>query len=1040
MNTRLIPRLFWKEFRQQRAFWLSLYGGAIGLIMLLLAMNDYRPNAFWACCSVAFFLPICFALGSVAMAFAGERDDHTDVLLCRLAAPPISLLLVKLTSAILGAITMWLLLAPTVSLIMTVDGTPIPFKLWLVPQLSKSGQYPVSQEGILETATLLSWLIGFLSWGLCFSLICQRVTTCLIASLLATAAVTPLIQLAFEYANVKGDAADLSTRLVVVPAILLATSIWLARRWPEGRLPAVVERSCEWLQGLKSRGDHLAEQERKLLNLEQDMRSRFRSVGLSADAVDDVTDRAEQRDSRSIRLDNWLTTEWRAVWRVAWLELKRARRVLILGLVVIVGTLVLTGSIEKQRSATYDWLPNMLFGLSALACGLSTMLPEHRQRQFSFFSHNAASPSAVWVTKQCIWWTLAVALAVSPFLVAAMTHRTAILTNPLSQELLKYTAGFEQSLIDRESYIGRFWYYLRKLNDVGYYTAPNGKLSALILAITFGRWVMLITLIYSLGQFVGVLIPRAIVAIGVGLIGSLFAVALFMASMVIDVPMWLSIFPTIAILLFAAWLRWRDWLNERRLWPAFGRAAAAFAVPLLATYLAVGWYRVAEIPVVNLRVPSGFQFVPPAAAEETARLYVQASAGYSSHLFFHGNDESQRPTRYDEFSHIEWHLSLGSRHLGNPEQVKDNEAMAWKVEEIARRPDCYFKSRISADDRYGFVSITPPDWTLHRLAVPIKFLAMQLAEDGATDKALRLVQTLRNMARHARQHQGRIEAIASLSIDMAALDVLRVILAREPLTHEQTLIVQPMLTNALLDDDWEKKAVMADWLITMKVFELTTRSKAFRFERWFAPWEITRLGRVAHLIAVKASHRAAHDGTYSPIEEVELRGWSLATHGIHYLASANLMRDCTNNSYFLDEHTKRLKDVATWLAACRVMMSLKAHQKQNGKPPDRLEEQTGLLGPFRSHDPWTEQGFSYWPNGLPVTVRFSNETIKAGTPCFFSGGVHRARLLKQDVVISHDVVISDKPTVRRMWTFTSGGHHLGNDELKIDALGFALEP
>lgn len=1033
MNTHVIARLLWKEFRQQQAFWLCLTGGAIGLVMLLLMVTEHPMHQFMSCCAVAVYLPICFVLGSVSLSFAGERDEQTDVLLCRLAAPPLTMLLTKMFVAVAGSVAMWLLLAPATSLLLTIRQMPIPFGLWLTPHLWRSHWNQLGPSGMLETTTLLSWLIGFLSWGLLLSLICQRVTTCLIASVVASATGTVLINLAFDLAKTDGDTWALIMRLVIVPVVLFATSFWLVRRWPEGRWPRVIERWSDRLHGWRSRGDRLAEQERNLLCLEQDMRAKLRSIGLPGDVADEIADRTDSSVSRSTRFDAWLVPEWRAVWRIAWLEMKRAKRVLVVGLVVIVGSLVLTSWAEKQQLEAFEWLPNLLFGLSALACGMSLFLPDHRQRQFSFYTNQSASPFTIWATKLCIWWPLAVLLSMTPFLIAAITHASAINTR-MGRWTHHISAAEFAFLGNRLDWLPRLWHFLRQCSVERYLPGEGDCFSTLNFATVMSRWLLLITLLFAFGQLVTALIPRAIVAISVGILGSLFVAFLFATSLLVGVPLWLSVLPIIVALLFAAGLRWRDWLNERRPWPAFGQAALIISVSLLTTHLAVGWYRVAEIPAMQLPLPPDLTKLLsiPAAGEQTANLYRAVQANYVSKLVF-TTAHQVHSRQYDELFQLGWQLTLSTQDLENPEQVKDNEPLAWKVAEIAERTDCYWKPRIHHDLQASWVTVDGLDPLLHRLAVPIKFLALRLAEEGDADKALRLVQTLRNMARHARQFQGRFEVLDSLSIDVAAYDVLRTIIARTSLTDQQILVVAKILSAPIFDLAWEHESVFADRLIADQVVQLATQGPRFRFERWIAPWEITRLHRLVQVLAVDACQRVFDGAALGRFSTPQLEDWVHTTENIRWVATASLVKNSNPDSYIQFEDRHRINDVVTRQAACRVTLNLMQHRKQHGQWPERLELQPDQPVGWQRFDPWTECDFSYWPEGLPVTVRFSNATIQKGTPCFFSGGVHHARLVKQWMPDKNGVV-------QDVWTFNNGQRTDTGNDLAVNALGFALEP
>ena len=77
MNTTILWRLAWKEFRLLRDFWVAVF--ALGCVCLLIMAwrmktTDDPASLFF----VAMGVTACYALGCGAIAFAGEREARTD--------------------------------------------------------------------------------------------------------------------------------------------------------------------------------------------------------------------------------------------------------------------------------------------------------------------------------------------------------------------------------------------------------------------------------------------------------------------------------------------------------------------------------------------------------------------------------------------------------------------------------------------------------------------------------------------------------------------------------------------------------------------------------------------------------------------------------------------------------------------------------------------------------------------------------------------------------------------------------------------------
>ena len=207
MNTTILHRLAWKEFRTLRPLWLSLLAVAavlqVGLVWLFDRQHwfnngvPFYPRAAWLV-GVLAALPAMFAAVSLAMSFAGERDDGTDQFLCRLAPPPLKLLGVKVGLCVAGAFAMFVLLVP---LTIVIDLLAVPRDLYTLqvdpldqktrwesaarlakfhPELTVIFQSirDTERESFIRT----SWVLNGLLCGIFFSLLFRGVLSCLIGT------------------------------------------------------------------------------------------------------------------------------------------------------------------------------------------------------------------------------------------------------------------------------------------------------------------------------------------------------------------------------------------------------------------------------------------------------------------------------------------------------------------------------------------------------------------------------------------------------------------------------------------------------------------------------------------------------------------------------------------------------------------------------------------------------------------------------------------------------------------------------------------
>ncbi|HET6326350.1 MAG TPA: hypothetical protein VFG04_16875 [Planctomycetaceae bacterium] len=114
MSQAIVGRIFWKELRVQRAFWVWILalGVSIQLAPLFFGLAYYRSLfQFHWFSSVNIVMACCFAVGSTAIAFAGETESRTKSLFQRLPVRTAELLVGKVGWSLVGTYVLFLLLA-----------------------------------------------------------------------------------------------------------------------------------------------------------------------------------------------------------------------------------------------------------------------------------------------------------------------------------------------------------------------------------------------------------------------------------------------------------------------------------------------------------------------------------------------------------------------------------------------------------------------------------------------------------------------------------------------------------------------------------------------------------------------------------------------------------------------------------------------------------------------------------------------------------------------------------------------------------------
>lgn len=249
-------RLFWKEYRVQRAFWLCIAVLAV-LLMALPAVTiaNSGDRLYWRF-AVARILPALFTAACGAMLFATEHESGTYEFQRALPLSPRQLLLGKVAFAFSSIVALY---AACWLAAVIFSRVPLGEALASLPNWAPIG-LPGRWVHVPLLASLCFALELFL-WSVLFSLVLRHPLTAAIAGVTAAAFTVTGIDLATMasvtikyiawHVSPQGDfRAEIPLRLAVA-SLLVAADFWLALRWLGERRAAMPRRSF-WPRSLRT--------------------------------------------------------------------------------------------------------------------------------------------------------------------------------------------------------------------------------------------------------------------------------------------------------------------------------------------------------------------------------------------------------------------------------------------------------------------------------------------------------------------------------------------------------------------------------------------------------------------------------------------------------------------------------------------------------------------------------------------------------------------------------------------------------------------
>ena len=540
MNHAIFWRLVWKEYRMQRAFWISMVLLTFLIQMLQHAFSDVdrtSPTTVTWTYALALLFTALYAAGCGATIFSTERETGTYEFQRSIPVSWRQLFVAKGTFAVLS------ILAILTVLLFMAD--------WIA-----QWNLPGERHAAILWALFGFAIIELLLWGMFYSLVMDQP---LVAALLTMATVSIYVHIFATSAFLSPDRAPdqewgyvrvLPLRIAIAMAVAFV-DIWLARQWLR-------------------RGDaKLSFGGWRLLG----------STGCSSASVADTGGQADISAAAAIASGGKPTKPSGEVLfrRLVWQQWRQSRRML---LVVAVAAIALVGigmGLSGVPPFNYGEKPRLITILASLLAGLMgtfVFLGDQRHQRFLFFAEHGARPSYVWLSRQVVWFLPVLLLVGLLFPVFLMTNNN------------------QHEVWDVVGHVGD---HLTLANQLGIH---------IISIKCLGELLVCVPLAYAAGQFCSLFFKSGILAgvFGLGLAMALCAWTLLMRFLQINL-LW-SAAPLAVALLAATWLRTSSWIVHRNSLRAWIPIGAVVLLPVAAILAAVPQARIATVPIVGRLFPA----------------------------------------------------------------------------------------------------------------------------------------------------------------------------------------------------------------------------------------------------------------------------------------------------------------------------------------------------------------------------------------------------------------------------------------------------
>ncbi len=516
--------------------------------------------------------------------------------------------------------------------------------------------------------------------------------------------------------------------------------------------------------------------------------------------------------------------------------------------------------------------------------------------------------------------------------------------------------------------------------------AREPRYAAFVLGCVFG----LAILGYASGQLCSMLLRSGILAGFLSLVLSGLLCGWAWLMWYLSVPWIWSVAPIPLLLLLASWLRAPDWLLERNTLRAWLRPALALIVPAVSLLAAVPVYRVYEIPAVD----PGFspeEYARPATAEEKAtfEMYRRAS------LMFVLKETPRGATDGDEEGAAP--ESEAERTARETAWIEANQEAIELTIKASRRKACDFFDPQSDPSKVEVLQDT------RSLCGVLLASARQLESEGGLDAALERYLAAVRVSLHLRHRGAWVGPDVADLIETDVYDHLATWAADPDQTPQRIGAAIVELGRLTEDLPSRSDGIKSEYLWTRRIIAgdpdtLAQLDLRRREEFWatlalkWLPWERARAGRVLNLMTARelkslddVEWAISRGASFTlPDSSGDDPQWLAMGRSTPWLAAFYYPRSWSD--------TRTSASIETRRRAVRLLLALQAWKLKHGELPTTLDE---LVGPYLDRvpvDPYSAEPFRYFPEGLPIPVTSrpwdfgEPDVVEARTPFIWSTG------------------------------------------------------
>ncbi len=928
MPVALIWRLIWKDARTLLPIWLAVLGMAVGMQVVCVigdAAGQSR-QADMAMMMVAVVISFFpLPIAAGAVQFAGETEEETVDWLRQLPIPAWWLAATKLITPVIACV-FYFVAAISTGLVLT--------RFQELPA--------IDMPAFGSTSMVFLWLFACNAF---FSLQMRRVIPAAALGLVCAGLMLPLVvDPILEFIGL--DARGRLVHYFILLVALLLIDFVLAVRWAQGRPMRPSLR--KWLQVFPTKKESFWQP-----SLEW-------SVARSDPAI-------------------------RSSMVLAWKELRSIVMFLILW--GLMGWIIVDGSFLFMNELNGISILYML--LTPLVAGLMAYMVDQSRETQLFLGSRGVSPSLVWITRNTLWFSVAIVLVLG----WSLWDRYGVHSNEgPKQHGSKYVHQSALRILDEV----RTHYPVFEMRPYPPATSADIALqTSLVGSLLLGC--------FALGGMCGMWFRRPVVAASAAVSGGVFLFLWHWLALKAAVPLWLTTWP-LAIVWFVATWRSRDrWLIARTQW---GRQCVWLFIPWLFVVVMFPIARYYQIPTVDVsldEIEARHTASDPEQAREWEKLREILREKRKLSVLW--NDTPELTQAFVDQLHKIATMPPGRWALTPEQRFYSGELRASLMGVVGNgRGDSYFESLRNEHrfreamtlclDLLAVIERIPPLQISHAswLRKDQKQLLQHIA-DCANDPECDL-ETLQYAFESLRMEEGlenRLGRVESFEFLLDEAREAEVVVARQ-LLHERGAYFELLNDNPSPRDfdyhESEQQAPPPQWLRSLYYWS----GEHARYDRLAAailaePQPDAPIASDKVLAWLRTTPQLTASGDELEIgEELEWRYWT----------------DFVNQEQgrMLESSTRRWeRELPTTYRQTLLIIALQIYRREHGEFPESLSQlRTAWDAEFDvPGDPYSrpaeggfEGDFLWYPHGLDATYAFaSGSIVPAGQPLLLSVGSGR---------------------------------------------------